>query len=256
MDDQARDAVGSGDITSAPDLSLVSRFTAGDIAENAGRLSATQPGGADPPPAGLAHLLDPGEVVLWVGSPAPDRYAKQMEQLWTTDSSCLSRIGAFALAALLIAPLFLTQDVVNKLPSSFVWVFAIVGVAAVLGVFVLVWRLGVRYLATKRAATTIYAITDKRVIDSNPWRTRTYLSSDLDFLTVRRVSNAVGDVLFTVEVVPVDESEPDTVEHGLIGVQHPHDVARLLRASFPLAPFAQQSRLPGSKSALHDSSDD
>jgi hypothetical protein len=200
------------------------------------------PAGGDSSPAGVAELLAPGEVVLWVGSPTPDRYAKQMQQLWTMDSGCLSRIAAFALAALLMAPIFLVQDVVNKLPSPFVWVVAIVGVAAVLGVSVLVWHLGVRYLATKRAANTIYAITDKRVIDSHPGRTRTYSPEDLDFLTVRRVSNGVGDVLFTVEIVPVDESEPDTIEHGLIGVERPDDVARILRAAFPSAPFAQQGR--------------
>jgi len=200
------------------------------------------PAGGDASPAGVAELLAPGEVVLWVGSPAPDRYANQMQQLWTMDSSCLSRIAAFALGAVLGAPYFLANGAINKLPSPFNWGVAFVGLGVLVGSFLLVWHTGVKYLAAERAAITTYAITDKRVIESRPGRTRTYSPADLDFLTVRRVSNGVGDVLFTVEIVPMDEGETATVEHGLIGVEHPHDVARILRATFPSARFAQQGR--------------
>jgi hypothetical protein len=203
------------------------------------------PEGADASPAGLAELLAPGEVVLWVGSPAPDRYAKQMQQLWTVDSSCLSRIAGCGLTALLITPLLLAEGAINKLPSPFNWGVTFLGLGVLVGSLQLAWHLGVKYLATERAAITTYAITDKRVIDSRPGKTRTYSPADLDFLTVRRVSNGVGDVLFTVETVPVDESEPDTVEHGLIGVEHPHDVAEILRAAFPFA-FVNHIRRPNS----------
>lgn len=198
-------------------------------------------GSAGTSPPGLAELLAPGEVVLWVGSPAQDGYAKQMEQLWTPDSSCLSRLAAGALATLLLIPLFVADGEINKLPPPFDWVVAIAGIGAVVGTFVLAWHLGVRYFATERAVNTIYAITDTRVIESSPGNTKSYSHADLSFLAVRAVSDDVGDVLFTLVTVREDESEPNLVEHGLIGVERPHDVAKIVRAAFPSAPFAQQT---------------
>jgi hypothetical protein len=190
----------------------------------------------------LAELLAPGEVVLWVGAPAPSRYAKQMEKLWTMDSSCLSRLVAYALAGLVVGSFFMAEGAINKLPSPFNWVVAIVGFGAIVGTSALAWHSGVRYFATERAAKMIYVITDRRVIESLPGDTKSYSPADLSFLTVRAVIHEVGDVLFTVVTVPVDESAPEQVMHGLIGVERPHDVAMIVRAAFPSAPFARQSR--------------
>jgi hypothetical protein len=190
--------------------------------------------------AALAPLLAPGEVVLWIGSPARDRYAKHMQQLWTPDSSCLSRITAGCITLVLIAPFLLAEHAINRLPSPFSWVVTATALGAVIGLFIFIWELGVRFLAAERAAKTIYAITDKRVIESQLNSARTYWPDDLNFLTIRDGSDDVGDVLFSVEPVPVDESPPSEVQHGLIGVKHPHEVGDTLRAAFPQAPFVKQ----------------
>lgn len=194
------------------------------------------------PPAALTKLLYPGEAVLWVGSPAPGRYAKQMQRLRTTETSFLSRFAGCALALVLIAPFLLAEHAINSLPSPGNWVASIIGIGTVVGLFVLIWQLSVSSIATARAENTIYAITDRRVIEARPGNTRTYLPGELTLLNIRAGLDDVGDVLFTVETVPDDELPAYDVEHGLIGVEHPHAVGAILRAAFPKPPFVEWIR--------------
>ena len=194
------------------------------------------------PPADLVQLLYPGEVVLWVGSPAPNRYARQMQQMWRWDSSYLSRIAGGALALIFMAPVLLAQGAIMSLPSPFNWVALFVALGAALGLLALIWQLGVGSISTGRAADTIYAITDRRVLESRLGNTRTYLPGELNFLTIRAGSDDLGDVLFRIVSVAVDEGETYDVKHGLIGVEHPREVGAILRAAFPQAPFVDWLR--------------
>jgi HJR/Mrr/RecB family endonuclease len=164
-----------------------------------------------------------------------------MQQLWTPESSCQSRIAMAGLALLLMPLLFLAEPAAHAVPAAFTWPVAIVVVVAVIGLLTLVWYFGVSSIATAQAMNTIYAITDRQVIESRPGHTKTYLPRELRFLTVRPGSNNIGDVLFTIYTVPDDEGPPAEVKHGLIGVDRPHDVAAIMRAAFQQAPFAEQS---------------
>src|SRR5450759_1068006 len=136
-------------------------------------MSAEMPPIANPT-AQLSQLLYPGETVLWMGAPEPDRYAKQMQKLWTTESSCQARIVTGGLALLLIPLLSLAGPAARAVPAAFAWPVAIVGVVAAVGLFVLVWYFGVSSVASARATNTIYAITDRRVIESCPGHTKIY----------------------------------------------------------------------------------
>jgi hypothetical protein len=182
--------------------------------------------------------------VLWIGAPEPDQYAKQMQKLWTPESSCQSRIAMAGLALLLMPLLFLAELGAHAVPAAFTWLVAIVMAVAVIVLLTFVWYFGVNYIATARATNTIYAITDRRVIESRPGHAKIYLPRELAFLTIRAISNDIGDVLFAIETVTDDEGPPSEVKHGLIGIDRPHDVAAIMRAAFPQAPSAVGSAQP------------
>ena len=193
------------------------------------------------PPAQLVQLLYPGEVLFWVGVPAPARYAKQMQTLWG-GSGCLSNLVACALGLVMLGAVGLAQGAIMSLPSPFDWVVLFAFFGGVTYVLVLIWQLGVSSIATARAVETIYAITDRRLIESRPGDTKTYLPGELNFLTIRVGRDDVGDVLFTVKTVADDELPAYDVKHGFIGVDHPRDVGAIMQAAFPQAPFVDWLR--------------
>ena len=171
--------------------------------------------------------------------PMPDRYAKQMHELGGFESGCLSRLVAFALGGLLFAPIFPAAEAIDRLPRQFIRPIAIGFVILVIGLFFLIWHNGVNYLAARRARKMIYAITNLRVIESHPWRTRSYRPEDLRFLRIRAGTDDVGDILFTVRTLLTEDDRTD-VDHGLIGVRCPERVGNLLRATFPQVQLVSQ----------------
>jgi len=142
----------------------------------------------------------------------------------------------------MLAAVGLAQGAIMSLPSPFDWVVLFAFVGGVTYLLVLIWQLGGSSIATARAVETIYAITDRRVIESRPGHTRTYLPGELDVLKIRRGSGDVGDVLFTIETVPDSELPPTDVEHGFIGVKDPDKVGAIMQAAFPQAPFVDWLR--------------
>jgi hypothetical protein len=189
-------------------------------------------------PEQLVRLLYPGEIVLWVGSPEPARYAKQMQTIWGA-GGCLSGLVTCALGLAGFAAVGLAQGAIMSLPSPYNWVVLFAFAGGVIYLLVFIWQLGVGSIATTRATDMVYAITDRRLIESRPGHTRTYLPGELDFLKIRRGSGDVGDVLFTTETVPDSELPPTDVEHGFIGVKDPDKVGAIMQAAFPQAPFVR-----------------
>ena len=155
--------------------------------------AAARPVAAAPPPAaaaaavgtrigGIEALLPPGERVLWVGGPARDAVARHVFH---------ARRLALYFAALLALPLACTEGGLGAVGVAAVWVVPL-GVATVL------FALG---LADLVARTTIYAVTDRRVVMrvgiALPVTVNLPLA-DLDRADLRPRDGGRGDIVLTV----------------------------------------------------------
>lgn len=192
----------------------------------------------------LRRELDEGERLLWVGRPIPALYARRFLIPGVLLGTFALGFTAFIVVAMvanareLLGPRFQAGEFAGV--AGDVALLAFFGVFAVvtLGAAVFMYALPVR--ANKRAARTIYAVTDRRAIvlvafDDGRVVERDYSADELGHLFRRQHADGTGDVHFESArgVAPGSPSGGTTPsQHGFLAVRDALDVERILRRRF------------------------
>lgn len=173
------------------------------------------------PPKAMTYLATQtgeGETVLWVGTTAVEVRRRRLIPMimgclfmlllcsWVFSMNNPSPWGAIGLSAL-------------------VWV----GIPVVV-----VWR------QSDHLRRTLYAITDRRALVlsvDKPEKTEAYPPEKVEFIKVTMKKTGRGDVLFlTLRGRRTGPAAHVTYDHGFLDVLEPHQVAAIMRRSFPDAP--------------------
>jgi len=179
-------------------------------------------------------LIDPGEQLIWQGKPYPIRYALRKAAYTFPFGIFFFGFSLFWIYSAYMA----SNKATNQLGFAF-WMFGIpfviVGACMVLSP---AWHL-------LRAASTTYALTDRRAIMdiSGPFPRRTSIPlNQVPFVDVRASNEGPGHVLFQ-EVVPYYRSSGAmTQRDGFVAIADAAKVGQMLRSAIQKPTNARPAR--------------
>jgi hypothetical protein len=166
--------------------------------------------------------VEPGERLRWAGRPDPLRPTLMSFGIyffaipWT----------AFAVFWMWGAAGFGTRPVRPDGPWMLFPLFGLPFVLIGLGM------LSAPFWAYRKAARTIYAVTNKRLLIITTGRTRsveTYAPQDIQFVERTERPNGSGDVLFATCYNTDSDNRPRSTKVGFFGIPGVRDVERLVR---------------------------
>ncbi len=171
----------------------------------------------------IQRELDAGENLLWSGAPDPARAA--------TRSIAPAIIGVFVTGFALFwmaGAHFVTSSVPANFGPPGAKLFPLFGLIFVFAGLALIAS---PFLGFAKATTTIYAVTDRRLLIVAGSDVRSFLPRDIQ--SVERRGDTTGDIIFARRLRSRDHdghSHNYEEEIGFFGIQNPREVERLIRA--------------------------
>lgn len=170
----------------------------------------------------LQNELDAGETLLWQGAPDPARLAQR--NLWQAAfGGCFTCFALFWMGGAFFISSMIAGATGWRLLSAF----------PLFGLIFLVVGLGLLFsplTAMKRGSSTVYAVTDRRLIVLESGKVLSYSPSDLQTLERRDTPDGRGDLVFQRRTSYSSEGHSSVREIGFFGIPNPREVERLVRA--------------------------